>query len=331
MPDCAERGAKVDLPIIETEENSMWDIIPDIHGQADKLTGLLRGLGYAKTRGAWRHPDPDRTVVFLGDFIDRGPENARVIGIVRGMIDAGTAQAVMGNHELNAIHFHTDHYDTGEPLRGHNSKNRDQHKSFLAEYPIGSVEADEAIAWMRSLPLFLDLGGFRVVHACWSDTAVSSVLKHIPDARLTEDAVQIASDTSSPLWRAIETLTKGPEAPLPAGYSFFDKGDHERSDVRLAWWREGAVSWRDNAVSVPNPDKQLPDIAMPISLRPEPYPSNSKTVFFGHYWMRGEVLLQSHNALCLDYSAGNDGPLLAYTVDDPAAALDLKRITAFSG
>ncbi|WP_439156001.1 metallophosphoesterase [Yoonia sp.] len=85
----------------------MYDIIPDIHGQAAKLKGALTELGYRMRNGAWRHSDPNRRVVLLGDFIDRGPKNGEVICIVRSMLDAGTTSAVMGNHELNAIHFHT--------------------------------------------------------------------------------------------------------------------------------------------------------------------------------------------------------------------------------
>ena len=106
----------------------MYDVIPDIHGQAKKLKSALSNLGYSEKKGAWRHSDPTRHVVYLGDFIDRGPDNREVIRIVRGMIDSGTASAVMGNHELNAIHFHTN----GEngPLRPHTDKNIDQHKSF---------------------------------------------------------------------------------------------------------------------------------------------------------------------------------------------------------
>lgn len=55
----------------------MFDVIPDIHGQADKLKGALGNLGYQERNGAWRHSDPTRHVVFLGDFIDRGPENCQ--------------------------------------------------------------------------------------------------------------------------------------------------------------------------------------------------------------------------------------------------------------
>lgn len=46
------------------------DIIPDIHGQIAKLRGALDALGWRRSGAGWIHPDPERTIVFLGDFID---------------------------------------------------------------------------------------------------------------------------------------------------------------------------------------------------------------------------------------------------------------------
>ena len=36
---------------------------------------------------------------------------------------------------------------------------------------------------------------------------------------------------------------------------------------------------------------------------------------FGHYWLTGTPSLQSRRAVCVDYSAGNGGPLVAYRFD----------------
>lgn len=57
----------------------MYDVVPDIHGQAGKLKTALSNLGYAERNGAWRHSDPTRHVIYLGDFIDYGPDNREVI------------------------------------------------------------------------------------------------------------------------------------------------------------------------------------------------------------------------------------------------------------
>lgn len=46
-------------------------------------------------------------MVFVGDYIDRGPDSLRVVELVRAMVDAGSAVALCGNHEFNAICFNT--------------------------------------------------------------------------------------------------------------------------------------------------------------------------------------------------------------------------------
>src|SRR6516164_5985142 len=100
----------------------MYDLIGDIHGHADELVQLLEALGYETARGLYRHPN--RKVIFLGDFIDRGPQIRQVLEIVRPMIESGHALAVMGNHELNALAYHTeDRESLGAYLRPRNPKN----------------------------------------------------------------------------------------------------------------------------------------------------------------------------------------------------------------
>ena len=94
-----------------------YDLIPDIHGQAEKLKSVLTNLGYFYRNGTWRHSDTDRTCIFLGDYIDRGHGNRSVLTTVRSMVESGVALAIMGNHELNAIHYHSTHPNSGLPLR----------------------------------------------------------------------------------------------------------------------------------------------------------------------------------------------------------------------
>lgn len=74
-------------------ENGMggYDVIGDVHGHADALERLLEALGYTKRNGVHRHPT--RTVVFAGDFVDRGPQQRAVLSIARTMVTAGAAQA----------------------------------------------------------------------------------------------------------------------------------------------------------------------------------------------------------------------------------------------
>ncbi len=84
----------------------------------------------------------------------------------------------------------------------------------------------------------------------------------------------------------------------------------------------GAVSWRDVAISVPDPE-QLPDWKLPDEILTSAYPSDASPVFLGHYWMEGDPVLQAENALCLDYSAGFDGPLVSYEAQPDRYTLSL--------
>lgn len=110
----------------------MIDFIGDIHGHAGKLTELLTSLGYALRNGSYWHPD--RKVLFIGDYIDRGPQIRETLKIVRAMVDNDNAIALMGNHEFNAICFHLEDKRNGGHLRKHSVKNILQHCETLKQF-----------------------------------------------------------------------------------------------------------------------------------------------------------------------------------------------------
>ncbi len=291
---------------------SIIDIIPDIHGQAEKLRVALKNLGWRRNGTTWLHAEPNRQIVFLGDFIDRGPENAAVIRIVRELMDAGRAQAIMGNHELNALHFHTADPETGDPLRPHHDDNLAQHASFLNEFPVGASQTQDVLDWMRGLPLFIETEEFRAVHAAWIQPAIDDLIQHTGTGVLTPEQLIWAGRKDDLFYGLVEAIAKGPEARLPHPYYFKDKNGKNRHHIRVKWWNGDAKSWRQIAMSVPDVN-QLPDDPLPDNVFATIYPAGDKPVFFGHYWMSGEPELQSANALCLDYSAGTDGPLVTYS------------------
>lgn len=305
-------------------------INPDIHGQIDKLRAALANLGWQRRLEGWVHPEPRRRIQFLGDFIDRGPDNRAVIHIVRDLVDSGKAQAIMGNHELNALMFHTLHPQTGAPLRPHSEKNLRQHSSFLREFPVGDPATREVLAWMRAtLPLFHEEPGFRAGHACWRQGAIEQLRGLTGDGRLHEEQLVVAADPNTKLHALVEEIAKGPEHPLPRGAFFTDKDGTRRSSVRLKWWNANARSWRDIAISVPNL-QELPDEALPTRVRAAIYPSHERPVFFGHYWLTGAPVLQAPNVLCLDYSAGTVGPLVTYEFEDGDTGLRSSKIRVHS-
>lgn len=293
-----------------------YDIIGDVHGQADKLEALLKGMGYRLRDGAYRHSS--RQAIFVGDYIDRGPRQVDTYRLVRAMADAGTALAILGNHEFNAIAWHTP--DLGaqkecaflRPRHGElGAKNRHQHQAFLQEVE-GTPLHDEIVQWCLTLPLWLDLPDVRVVHACWHDGHMATLAPLLgPERNLTHDLMVRASRCGDPVFEAVEVLTKGMELPLPDGHAFLDKDGHERRNVRIRWWDEQSESYRDLALMPDDARMALPDIAVSEASRRPTY-DQQKPVFFGHYWMQGAPVLQSEKVACVDYSAGKDGPLVAY-------------------
>jgi len=81
-----------------------FDIIGDVHGCRAELETLLEKLGYDLIRDASGRPTgavhpAGRTAVFVGDLVDRGPDSPGVLRLVMGMVAAGTALCVPGNHE----------------------------------------------------------------------------------------------------------------------------------------------------------------------------------------------------------------------------------------
>ncbi len=293
--------------------NHRYDIIPDIHGHHGKLVRLLDELGYRRHGASHRHPE-GRKALFLGDYLDRGPEIREVLHAVRGMVEAGDALAILGNHESNALGFHACGPDGG-PLRKHSEKNIRNHKATLAAFAAHDAEWREWLGWLGGLPLCLDLGALRAVHACWGDGA-AEVLR---EARFSDPGFLRAAHRSGSREKdAVDLCLKGPEVRLPEGAMFRDKGGVEREEIRVRWWdlRPGLTL---GEVCMPAP-MDCPAPLKERHLRRIPsYPEGAPPVFFGHYWLPPDMPRRPlrRNVVCLDHSAGLGGPLVACRWNGP--------------
>ncbi|GAA4355368.1 metallophosphoesterase [Hymenobacter saemangeumensis] len=290
----------------------MYDLIGDIHGHADELHRLLAKLGYKPdSAGVYRHAEA-RQVIFLGDFIDRGPAIRQTLQTVRAMVEGGSALAVMGNHEYNALAFWA--FDpTGGHLRPHRPLHILQHLRTIEEFSSQELFAEWQgyLQWFYTLPLFLELPGLRVVHACWDARYISYLRGQLPDARLTPDFLLAASRVGSEEFRAVEVTLKGHEMPLPDNHHFFDKDGHRRHMVRTAWWLNPAQATCGQYFL-----ESIEALAeQPVNLAALPnasYYQDETPVFFGHYWLRGQPQLLTPHSVCLDYSVAKGGELVAY-------------------
>jgi hypothetical protein len=301
-----------------------FDIIGDIHGHHDKLVALLERLGYERTRDSWHHTE--RTAIFVGDLIDRGPKQVDTIDLVRGMVESGSALCILGNHEFNAIAWHTpDPEHPGEFLRPHGRPgNQEQHQAFLDEVESTPKHA-EILTWLRTLPLWLDLGGVRVVHACWHEESMAVLRPHLgPNNSLTDEIVLLGSRKGHPVYEALEVVCKGPEVALPPGITFADKGGKIRHEVRVRWWQEDLSTYRKVAIGPAGDIDRIPDVPLPADWKGHPY--SGVPVLFGHYWFTGRLEVITPQFACLDYSVAKDGPLVAYRWDGETALSSEKMV-----
>ena len=287
-----------------------YDIIGDVHGEYDTLVSLLRELSYEEKAGVWQHAD--RKVIFLGDFIDRAPKQKAVLDLVIPMVKAGHALAVMGNHEFNALAFHTQTADGRAWLRPRNNKNIKQHIAFLNEY-LGEPELlEQALDFFRSLPMWLELDGLRIIHACWDQTIIDRLNKKHAGPALTPELLALASTKGTTEYDDVETLLKGKEQPLPKGRSFNDKDGNRREAIRVKWWDKDAVSYQDAYLGPEAARSSIPDQPTNGAHLIE-YANESPPVVLGHYWMTGEPVPLASNVACVDYSVAREGgKLVAY-------------------
>jgi hypothetical protein len=290
----------------------MYDIIGDIHGHADKLILLLERMGYTKKNGSFAHPE--RTAIFVGDYIDRGPKIPETINLVRDMVENNAAIALMGNHKYNALCFHYPEREKGGHLRKHEIKNILQHYETLKQYQNRQAAYEDALKWFETLPIFYEHELFRVVHACWDQQHIETLQKELNGNTLDEHSLLKLVKKGTDAYNAIEETLKGKELQMPAGTTFTDKDGNVRSEFRCKWWENPqSVTYRQISIE----DLNLPE--QPVentgAINGTTYDASQKPVFFGHYWLKGRPGIFRENICCVDYSVAKGGVLAAYRYD----------------
>jgi len=300
------------------------DIIGDVHGEADALDQLLARLGYD---ALGRHAQ-GRRLVFVGDLCDRGPDTPRVFARVRGIVEAGHGQLVLGNHELNLLRG--ERKDGNDWFWGQDSERDRKYEPYMR------LPGDQRQALLRFLmrqPFALERPDLRVVHAAWHAPSIQA-LRQLPtpapplhelfdhweattERQLADSGQFAASQAERSSWAAalanprssvpllpgvaayevgrqmgnpLRVLTSGLEQP---GKATFFAGGQWRFVERVAWWDHYQ----------------------------EPVP-----VVFGHFWRRVQTPASSShakaepqlfagiaphawhgakgNVFCVDFSAG---------------------------
>lgn len=301
----------------------MYDIIGDIHGYAKSLRELLQKLGYQNLEGVFHHPE-GRQAIFVGDLIDRGPEIPNTLHIVKAMCDNGHAQCIMGNHEYNAICFHTPHIEKGGFFRDHSWKEIKQHLQTLEQFHGRQAEWENYLEWFKSMPLYLELPHFRVVHAWWNPQHIEWIQQNY--TTMDSDFLSRSCDKrdTTGAYRVIEDTLKGIETDLPHGITISDKDGNPRKVCRIKWWAAPETRKTLGDILIPCPEELT---QTPIS--PEatyPLYQSDKPVFFGHYALKYAPAIENSMAICTDYNITHGGHLVACRVDVKNDKLEIELI-----
>ena len=289
----------------------MYDIIGDVHGQAALLKKLLLKLGYEKSENGYFHAK--RKAIFVGDFINRGPEIRKTIRLIRKMVKNGNAFAILGNHEINAILFHLKD-KSGKPLIKESRKNYLSLFKTINEFSTYPDEWEKHLQWMRRLPLFLELKGIRIVHACWSDSAVEVVKLALNEERGRKSIFrEYYKNPKSELSKSINILTKGINLTMPGDLKVVNNKGVVPREFRLCWWKNpDGKTFREMSFES---KYKLPAYTVPKEIIPETffYSENEPIIFFGHYCRANGPHIINTNLCCVDSCVSGAKLLTAYS------------------
>ncbi len=295
-----------------------YDLLGDVHGCGNTLRHLLQLMGYRQQQGAWRHPQ-GRQVIFVGDIVDRGPRIRQALHDVRAMLDAGSAQMVLGNHEYNALAYCGED-EQGQPLRAHTPRHRRVIQETLDQFADHPAEWQEFLNWFMTLPLAIENQHLRVVHACWDQPEMQTFLQRYPDGCMTEEFFRRSIQPGSFEFRVVDRCTRGTWLKLPEGKTQKSGDGFVRDRFRTSYWIDQPRTWGDVLFQ---PDRLSPELEGRLLSDEDRqhlchYPAEAKPLFFGHYWCQGYPAVIRSNLACLDYSAVKYGRLVAYRFDGEA-------------
>ncbi len=310
-------------PCLTLPSDQAYDIVGDIHGELEALESLLLSLGYHPKH--FTHPE-GRKLLFIGDFVDRGPHSLEVLQLVQRLIAQEQAYAILGNHELNTL------LEDAKPGSGWvfpvpaNQKNQD---TLYAPYrTITPKEQQWVMDFLLTLPVTLEHESLRCVHACWHSPSVDKLKK------IAKEGTNILS-----VYQHFSAKTK----QQLESFDWYDKYLEERHHIEPLLYEAAStpafcphIAQAQVFKQMNHPIKVLTGgmealnspatpffaqkwrFAQRVAWWQTQYSINAPLVIFGHYWRKvlpshgdlfgntpfDHLLGQGQNAFCVDFSIG---------------------------
>jgi len=158
--------------------------IPDIHGRNDLLQMALKYVYETYPDGC--------EIIFLGDYIDRGTENLKVLRTVMNPPEKYKFTCLLGNHEDMFVKSYLSenifyHMATAKEIAGV------EESVYDLDRILSGIDKN-IIKWMESLPFFYNKGKNMFAHAFYDDNLQpydqrrsNCVWDRIPDDRYYND------------------------------------------------------------------------------------------------------------------------------------------------
>ncbi len=146
----------------QSDSNKIW-IFPDIHGYIKTLEELFLQI----------QPSKEEHLIFLGDYIDRGPDSKGVIDFIMDLqAKKYHVTALKGNHEEFFVEAYKEDFKIKRGLFGKGNQKKKKWFEYGGKETMKSFGTkdlrkipEKYIEWIDKLPLYYETPNYVIVHA----------------------------------------------------------------------------------------------------------------------------------------------------------------------
>lgn len=274
------------------------DFIGDIHGNYTKLEKLLSLLDYkwVESKKIYEHTQ-DRKICVLGDFINVGMENEKVLDLLYSMYLNKQVYLIVGNHEyfLSLLYYKTA-----------NNKNLFWHyiqKNYFTLYQEFVHKKEKFyfyLDWISTLPLFLEFNGAKVVHAFIDD----EIIEKVQEVNNVEK-IMVKSRSEIYLRDYVNKMLIG------IIHKYKAETNERTIFFRYRWWDYDKNLPLQNMFIHKSEKLPLHEVQN-INKEMLNFKIGNYIIFFSHYNLQGYPFLTHSTRCCLDFGGAKGGFLSAY-------------------